>query len=219
MKTLWKIVLATEFFVIILIVSIPFFIVFLNADKIDTFYILNASLRNPEYLYELENRLAKEDAYRVLDETPSVYAHRLKRGGGTILAYRWFSRGGSYVMDDERFEKITIWLPELPSERVSTFDISDRTSVIVVYTKGASAWPDIACSGYLNAGQLIVRRKGKRLVVTVEGTLQPLAVLAFANPCNSRTIENEFHATEIDHHELTTWLGKPGSHPYYETYR
>lgn len=75
-----------------------------------------------------------------------------------------------------------------------------------------------ACSGYLNSGQLVLRRTDKRFVVTVEGVLSPTAVRSLAEWCTPRIIAKEFEANEIEIDALTAWLGKPGTHPYSETH-
>ena len=191
----------------------------LRRDGTDTFYVLNASFDDPEYLYELDGRLTEENAFDVLNKTPSVYAHRLKPGEGAVFAYRWYTDGDFLTHDDEGFEKITVWLPEIPSESVSRLDLSDRNSVLAVYTKGGSAWPSSACSGYLNAGHLTVRKSDNRFVVTLAGTLSPMALPIFRELCKPRYVAKYFEATELKFDELTTWLGKPGEHPYAETYR
>lgn len=219
MKLYWKIIGAVGFAAILGTIGASALISNLPAEKADTFFILNTSLYNPDFLDELEDRLTKEDAYDVLRKTPSVYAHRLIRGNGTIFAYRWFSEGSTDVIDDERFEKITIWLPEVPSERDSKFNLSNRRSVIVVYTNGGSAWPDDACSGYLNSGQLVIQRKDDRYVVSLEGALKPTGAQTLPELCSPKTIAKKFETTELERNELTTWLGKRGRHPYDETYR
>lgn len=188
-------------------------------DDTDTFYLLNASFRNPNYLHELDRRLTEESAYDVLHETPSVYAHRLKRGKGIIFGYRWYFDRYPDAIDDEEFKKITIWLPEIPSDPVSTFDLSNGKSVIAVYSEGGSAWPSDVCSGYLNAGSLAIRKKSGAFVVTLDGALTPAAVGVFPELCRPKSVAIEFEATELKFDQLTTWLGKRGRHPYAETYR
>lgn len=219
MKYFWRTIKIIITIVVIVIIVSSAFIYHIHSDRADTFYLLDASLINPKYLSEVEDRLAKIDGHKVLRETPLVNAHRLKRGDGVIFAYRSFSEGEIQVIDDEHFEKITIWLPEFPSERVSYIDMSNRAQVIIVYTVGGSAWPESACSGYLNSEQLTIRRKDKQFVVTLEGNLYPIGMAIWSDWCTLKVIEKEFEATEIGHHELTTWLGNPGSHPNDETYR
>jgi hypothetical protein len=219
MKIFWKTITGVGVTLILIAIGISAWLAYLSMGKTDSFYLENASLDNPRYLYELQDRITKEGPFTVLHETPSVYAHRLKRGDGVIFAYRWFSEGSPVVIDDETFQKITIWLPRIPSERISEFDISDRMSVIVVFTRGGSAWPIRACSGYVNTGQLIIRKKRNRFIVRLNGTLSPLVVRRRGKRCATNTVAKEFKATALEYDDLTTWLGKPGTYPYAETYR
>jgi len=46
-----------------------------------------------------------------------------------------------------------------------------------------------------------------------------MALPIFRELCKPRYVAKYFETTELQYHELTTWLGKPGEHPYAETYR
>jgi hypothetical protein len=126
----------------LVVLCIGALVVYASIDKTDTFYLRDAELSNHSYLYQVEDRLKKEQNHcKLLKDSPSVYIHRIKRGKGLILAYRWYSNGKLWIIDDEGFEKLTIWLAmnEIPNESILRFEDSD--TLIGVYTKGGSAWP------------------------------------------------------------------------------
>src|SRR3546814_3275005 len=72
--------------------------------------------------------------------------------------HRFYSPGGALTIDDEVFEKLTIWFK---SSRPESGAITIDSSVVVVHTKGGSAWPQSACSGIIESGQIRITPKGR----------------------------------------------------------
>src|SRR3546814_11147123 len=97
-----------------------------------------------------------------------LFAHRLAPGQGTIVAHRFYSPGGALTIDDEVFEKLTIWFK---SSRPESGAITIDSSVVVVPTKGGSAWPQPACSGLLESGQNRITPNGRPLPVVIIGAI------------------------------------------------
>ncbi|HIF51816.1 MAG TPA: hypothetical protein EYQ42_09880 [Thiotrichaceae bacterium] len=195
------------------------FIAYAAIDKTDTFYLKNAQFNNPRYLVDVEKELQKGDSSKILYEKPSVYAHRLKEGTGMVLGYRWYSNGSLLSIDDEGFEKLTIWLSANSIKQNKTFQFENSEKVIAVYTHGGSAWPRNACAGYLSTGTVSIRPNGKSYRVEVDGQLEPQGARTLGNWCKLKPINKVFSAKEIKHEGLTSWLGKKGDHVYKETYR
>lgn len=211
--------------------------VYASIDKTDKFYLTDAELLNPNYLYELEDKLRDKEPkyeilpdntyeledkltkYKVLHDNPSVYIHRIKQGKGVVLAYRWYSNGDIFAIDDEKFEKITIWLSNAVLQNNMKVTFGDTSRIIGVYTKGSSAWPQAACSGYITSGELIINRSVSGYRVNISGQLLPTPSSISGKWCSPQKIDKEFIAKKIEHVNITTWLGKPGKHPYDETYR
>lgn len=195
-------------------------ILYSSIDKTDTFYIQEAEFNNPDFLRDLGERLKKDDPTDAFNEIPTILIHRIKLGKGLIIGYRWYSNG-STAIDDERFEKITVWLPVSPSEGVHVYDLSDSSQAIVAFTHGGSAWPDSACAGHLNLGEMQIVSHDDKYSVTINGILKQEApgTTLMKHPCDSKSISIDFSAKEIVHDDLTPWLGKAGDHPYAETYR
>jgi hypothetical protein len=195
-------------------------LIYESIDKIDTFSLRNAELINPTFLYELDSIFKThkhENSYKERIERQSVYIHRIKEGTGLILAYRFYSNGKVSVMDDEFFEKLTIWISDSELKSTSQLILSDRSKVLAVYTQGGSAWPEMVCSGYINSEDIKVDFGGGGYKVALMGKLSPTGNRG--NSCNPKIINKTFFAKNIEFKNLTTWLGKPGNHPYQETYR
>src|SRR3546814_9015660 len=96
-----------------------------------------------------------------------LIAHGLAPGQGTIVAHRFYSPGGALTIDDEVFEKLTIWFK---SSRPESGAITIDSSVVVVHTKGGSAWPQSACSGIIESGQIRITPKGRSFQVDRKST-------------------------------------------------
>lgn len=180
--------------------------------KHDGFFIHDVALADPDYLAELDARPGAE----ALPERPAMglFAHRLSAGQGAIVAYRHFSPGGVFAVDDETFEKLTIWFKETrPEPGVMPID----GSVIVVHTRGGSAWPRSACSGIVDSGWISITPEGGALRVVVTGKIVQRGNRHPAR-CNQDSISVSFTASGRSLSSLTPWDGGAGHHPYEESY-
>ena len=179
-----------------------------GCTSIDTFHLGSAQLADQRYLQEFPSR-QKQFAGEAL----GLYAHRVVPGSGLILAYRWYSPGGMFISDDEHFEKVTIWVP---AERISgarEYEVS-RSPISVVFSRGGSAWPRAACSGWLKSGTVRLEPRGSEMFVEVSGILD-----VASGQCPSE-IAIDFRTRALsDFSMLTPWLGTQGAHPYEESYR
>ncbi|SOD50587.1 hypothetical protein SAMN06296416_101196 [Pseudoxanthomonas wuyuanensis] len=180
--------------------------------RVDGFFIQNAVFAVPAYLSKLDALPEKDAAPN--RTSMGLFAHRLAAGTGTIFAYRFYSPGRLLTVDDEAFEKVTIWFDQ-PLPVTGTTPISD--SVVVVHTKGGSAWPQSACSGVMTSGSIQVSPNGDAFDVSISGDL---IQAGSRNPqwCNQQYLEISFKATEISLASLTPWLGRAGDHPYAESH-
>src|SRR3546814_4668817 len=94
----------------------------------DGFLVHDAALADPDYLSGLDARPENE---AVSDRSSmGLFAHRLAPGQGTIVAHRFYSPGGALTIDDEVFEKLSIWFkssrPEsgaIPRSELQTFEL------------------------------------------------------------------------------------------------
>ena len=66
-------------------------------------------------------------------------SHRIGPGDGLVLAYRKFMPGDAGVIDDEAFEKLTVWLPGAPPTDRTEYDLSSSGGALAVYSLGSSA--------------------------------------------------------------------------------
>lgn len=176
--------------------------------RVDTFHLARAALEDPSYLQEFEARrqLLGRDAL-------GLYAHRIGPGAGWVMAYRRYSPGGVFTIDDESFEKVTLWLAEPQIDGVRTVELPS-SEALVVYSRGGSAWPVAACSGFLSNGVARIRPNGRHFLVEVSG------VLASATGRCPQEIALTFRTDNLeDMGRLTPWLGARGDSPYSESYR
>ena len=174
----------------------------------DTFYLRDAALSDQTYLQDFEAR--ERDFGR---EALGLYAHRLGPGSGLVLGYRWYSPGSIFTIDDERFEKITVRFSDANAVENRSF-VLPSPSVSVIFTRGGSAWPAAACSGWLSSGSIHIKPSGTRLLVEVSGALTPAT-----GECPSEVSHSFWSAPLSGFADLTPWLGAKGDHPYNESYR
>ena len=186
-----------------------------SIDRTDEFFVVRGALAAPDYLSSLEASPDHEASKR---EKFGVMAHRIANGSGMVFAYRFYTNGSPLVIDDEGYEKATVWLPNQNSSLPAEIQLNDSRSVMAIYSRGGSAWPRAGCSGHIRDGFVRVKPRGLRVHVEISGVLHPQGNFRIAQ-CEAKKIHLEFEAKEIAVSDLTPWLGRPGPYPYAETYR
>jgi hypothetical protein len=181
----------------------------------DGFWLASARLADTEFL----GNGPDADVPGSEDERFAVGVHRLARGTGTIYAWRRFTDEGPHVVDEESYEKLTVWTRHPAGAWQSHLGLDDPRQVRVVYASGGSAWPRHACVGFVRRGTLRLVPAGSGHVVIVQGTLQPVAWGLQMDPCQARPFRQQFWAGPKRFDDLTPWLGLAAPHPYDETYR
>ncbi|MGY5452555.1 hypothetical protein ACVFI8_16660 [Agarivorans sp. MS3-6] len=204
---------------ILLILAIAALEIYASIDKQDTFFLKNAQFSNFDYLTNLDKKLQSKDDLSTLREEMNVYVHRLSKGDGFILAYRWYTNGNTMTIDDEGFKKITIWIPGLPTSFPANYEFISGQNIKAAYTSGGSAWPRAACSGYIESGLMSLNKSGASYTVKIKGKVYPAGSSSFGDYCKEQEIDYEFSASELKFSKLSPWLGLEGDHPYAETYR
>jgi hypothetical protein len=201
-----------------LVLLIAALIVYQSIDKEDSFVLKDAEFQDAGYLRRLDSN-KRGKILRLEDEQFPVYAHRLKRGLGTVFAWRFYSNGELLTVDDEEYRKITIWIAGPAPSSSTTLSLGDESTAILILSHGGSAWPDTECCGYGTAGTITITPAGRRFTVAINGKLT--AVTTRNAQCASEKMDQTFKAKEIAFESLTPWLGIAGrrGHPYEETYR
>jgi hypothetical protein len=185
-------------------------------DKEDTFVLQNSEFEDANYLRKIEPSKEDDRLIHHRDYVP-VYAHRLKRGSGTIFAYRFYSNGDVLTIDDEEYRKVTVWIAgDLPTSTIN-LPLGDVSKCLLVFSHGGSAWPQSGCSGYGTSGSVRVEPLGRHLKITIHGEVTPVGNAH--DRCRIEKIDLTFQAKEIAFKDLTPWLGIAGRYPYDETYR
>ncbi len=152
------------------------------------------------------------------DDRLPVRGHRIVSGSGTVIAYRAWSPGSLLAIDDEHFEKLTLFLPDAPPASAVEYQVGGPSGIVLEYTVGGSAWPKHACFGSARSGTLHLRPGWfGRLDVDVQFEPQLQSVIRLRS-CPSEVVHRSFSAVHASTSSLTPWLGSPGPHAYSETY-
>lgn len=187
-------------------------------DREDRFYLADAEPFDPDYLFVLDADPEKSSFDR---ESFGFAAHRLAPGRGVVFGHRFYSNGSVLAIDDEVYRKVTVWLPSGAPQSPREFDLGNRASVVAMFSRGASAWPEGDCSGYISSGTVRVEPSSRGYWVSVDGELEPRGNREVGKHCRPQHVHVEWKASELSFGDLTPWLGAgaPGAHPYSETYR
>ncbi len=186
-----------------------------SRDRDHDFYLLHAELRDREHLEKLDKDTQKDD-YRW--EAFGYQVHRLMAGRGLVIAHRHYSSGEAFLIDDETYSKLTIWLAEdvpLTGKRV----LKTPEMALVVYSSGGSAWPRNDCSGHLQ-GSVELTPVTRGIDVRVNGTFSPSGARKLGDYCKPHDVSLRFLARPARLPDLTAWDGNASGspHPYDETY-
>lgn len=189
---------------------------YLNRDRVSAFYVVNAELGDIGYLDKLQIALQGSDPFRE-DLGFGFSAHRLKAGQGTVLAYRHFSEGSVLGMDDETYQKLTVFLrPPVSMAARQSLRIPEQG--VALLSSGGSAWPRNDCSGYIH-GIVELTPLGSEVVVRIQGSFEPQGNRDLWHTCKPREFALQFQASPTRLQDLSPWQGGAGAaRPYEETY-
>lgn len=185
----------------------------------DAFFIRDADLLDGRFLHTLEQAPDRDDPLR---NRFGFFVHQIVEGHGAVIGFRSFSEGDLATMDDEKYRKLTLWLPGGLPEGSSRYDLRKVNEVVAVWSAGASAWPGNDCSGYISRGELYLSREGSRVHVSLDGWVELGGNSQLFDLCKPIHVEKVFSASELSYEKLTPWLGRrqPSTpYPYAQTYR
>jgi hypothetical protein len=185
-------------------------------DKQDTFALQNSEFDDANYLRKIESSKGDDRLLHHRDYVP-VYGHRLKRGSGTIFAYRFYSNGDVGTIDDEEYRKVTVWIAGALPRSAVDLSLGDASKCLLVFIHAASAWTMGGCSGYGTSGTVNVEPMGSHFKITIHGEVTPVGNAD--DDCRIEKVDLTFKAKEIAFEVLTPWLGIAGRHVFDETYR
>jgi hypothetical protein len=147
----------------------------------------------------------------------SLEIHRIVEGKGVAFSRRSYDRGSRLAVDDEQFEFISWTLPVLDDS--SSFEVREDR-LLVVYSRGPSAFPDQACIGVADSGRLDVEARPNGSVhvhlslrIVMEESDGPEAQCP-----NLEVVQDDIYEL-LERVELTPWLGGAFAHPYDASYR
>lgn len=187
-----------------------------HRDLESGFYLVDAELGDAAYLDKLQTDLSAVDSVKE-DLGFGFSAHRLKAGQGMVLAHRHFTEGSIIGMDDEGYDKLTVWLrPPVSTATKQSLRIPEQG--LVLLSSGGSAWPRNDCSGYVR-GVVHLMPLGSEIKVEVHGRFEPRGNRGLWKSCRPRQIAQQFQAAPTRLTDLSPWQGGAGAaHPYDETY-
>ena len=163
------------------------------------------------------------DLHKVIDDSFTAgsqewhyFGHRLQRGNGIILAYRWFRPGPRHVTDMEEFEKVTVWMPSLNE---GEFSLGTESKVQVYYSEGSAVW-GLGCSTVVNSGKLTIQRVSENKL-SVKIAVKGQGSCKWVGGRGSKAIEFTESGVyqKIEFSSLSPWLGIAGTSPMAESYR
>ena len=202
-----------------LILAVAGWLIYDSFDNEDWFVLENAEFQEVGYLRRLDATNKPRNA-RLQDELFPVYAHRLKRGSGTVFAWRFYSNGKVFTIDDEFYRKVTLWIAASPPTSPTSISLGDESKAVLISCHGGSAWPGGECCGYGTAGSVTITPSGQGFIVAAQAEITP-AGNSKTLPCVNEKVDRKFTANKIAFEDLTPWLGiaDPKGRPYHETYR
>jgi len=184
-----------------LIIYLVFYGIISSCSSVQTngFFIKDAKLEQINKI----NKMNSQDG-RML--TFHASNHRITAGKGIVIGYREFDSGNKFVIDDEKYRKITIYFIGKNELHLGEYEINEN--VIAIYSKGASAWTKSGSYYKIKEGKIFIQKITKQFI--------ELKFIWSNNLKKEESIKGEF--TKIFFSELTPWLGKKGTNEYSETY-
>jgi hypothetical protein len=172
----------------------------------DTFFLNNSEFANTKF----ESATTERCSYRPDCKDPISF-HRIKKGSGVTMGIRIYDRGTAAI-DDERFEKITIWLT---NRNKGEYPLAGG-EIIAYYSRGGSAWQGAQCGTKIQNGKLtILKNTNENIVFKIESNIE----CDYYNKHRKISINGTYDAKVITWDDLTPWLGTVGTNYYSESYR
>ena len=199
----------------LVILVIAGLLIYQSIDKEDSFVLENAEFQEVGYLRRLDSM--ERPRIRQRDEPFPVYAHRLKRGSGSVFAWRFYSNGNVNTIDDEVYRKVTLWIAGPPPASPTNISLGDESKAVLIWCNGGSAWPGHECCGYGTSGAVSIAPSSRGFTIAIDADITPAG--SGDSKCDSERVNRSFQARTIGFDDLTPWLGIAGRHPYHETYR
>jgi hypothetical protein len=198
------------------VLAISGLIVYASSDHRDTFVLKGAEFADIAFLQKMTMRddCARSDGVGGYQ----VFAHRLKRGNGTIFGFRLYSPGPFGTTDTNSYKKVTLWIANIPPTSQTTVSLGIDSDSFLAVTEGSSVWPRSACSWIATAGVVMLEPRNHRFRVAMHAQITPEGA-SVTERCQPETLDLTFAAKEIRFEQLTPWLGKEGHHSWDETHR
>ena len=194
----------------------------LSACGTDAFYVEHATLSDLEQHHTIRTTVVQGTRSAERIEDFMLTGHRIAADGTLVLAYRTSSGGAISLVDQARFEKLTILLPANFSKTVGDKTVfQDDGGAIAYWSKGSANFPGKSgCYGYGSSGSLTVTDvSNNSIAVDLDLTIQSVSPAGWKSECGSFVFRKTLVFERRLAQDLTPWDGTPGAHIYDESIR
>lgn len=175
----------------------------------DTFYVESSSIKNLNYL----NSIQKLEGIDPTEYPAKV--HELDRGSFVSFGYRFFKNPVPFLPNDEIYEKLTFSLDASLVKDQTVFTLPD-SRLSVVYSSGASAWPETGCHGYPESGEIKIRKFENVYLINWKMIIKCLHFNRDSLDTVRVVYNGIFHKKKFE--EMNAYLGAPTNNAYEATY-
>lgn len=206
--------------VIVLFVSIIGVISGCALRQVDSFYLDRAAMSEVDLHKSAKQAIALNKPPKTSSEFV-ITGHRIIDGSGTVIAYRAFSSGELFFVDQATFQKLTIFLPFSLSNDLTEVSLSEREDVIAYWSSGSSNFPGkTGCFGYVSNGRVRLSRiTNTELSADLLITFDLVSPGGWKKECGRFVFNESMILKKRDVNALTPWEGTVGAHIYDESIR
>jgi hypothetical protein len=189
--------------------------------QVDTLYVEGAALEQLSVHDQIRQAVEQGQANRTQRDFFAITGHRIVPDGGTILAFRVFSRPTIPLVDQAGFQKLTIFIPFALTTEPVEITLSKRRDVIAFWSNANSNFPRRSgCYGYAADGSIhLVKRSPTEIVADLSLTFDLVSAGGWRGECSRLTFKKELVLEQKAVQYLTPWEGRPSSEPYEESMR
>lgn len=144
------------------------------------------------------------------DPEMAVRGQRIVKGRGWVFSKRKSRRGIPLLVDQGRFEMLSLGMSSLPDSPRFTIQAA---GVSVFYSSGLASLPTAAgCVGYATGGSIEFDRiSGHEFALSINLELDTRSPAGWSEDCGDRTFIDQGRYVRKELSQLTPWLGAPTS--------
>jgi hypothetical protein len=182
------------------------------------FYVTNSELLDVTAHHSLLADIKSKGSFDVPRDFV-VTGHRIKRGVGSIIAFRDFDSGSQLITDQAAFQKLTVFLPgSIQMQKTKLKIVSDRP-ITAYYSRSSSNFPGVSgCIGYALDGSIEIKEKtADHIQIKIDLTFELMSPAGWQEQCGSFTLSRTAALQKKRFDKLTPWEGVEGDTLYDES--